>query len=59
MNLTNLSKPFFNPITGTPFLFSAVRFAFAWPPLNLHVSEVPKDSRRKCHVSHSKITLSQ
>ena len=46
MNLTNLSKPFFNTITGTPF-FSALRFAFAGPPLNLHVSEVPKDSRRK------------
>ena len=36
----NLSKPFLNPIKGKRF-FSAVLFAFARPPLNLHVPEVP------------------
>ena len=42
---SNLSKPFFNPIKGKG-VFLAVLFAFARPPLNLHVSEVQKNSQR-------------
>ena len=40
-----VTKPFFNLIKGKRF--SAVLFTFAWLPLNLHVSEVPKDSQQK------------
>ena len=44
---SNLSKPFFNPITREKVFFSAVLFAFARPLLNLHVPEVPKDNKGK------------
>ena len=40
-------KTVFKSDHGKTFFSSAVVFAFARPPLNLHVPEVPKDSQRK------------